>query len=265
MTSGLLSRDLRGYDLLGTNFSGATLDGSNFIGANMNGAKFDGASMQRVAMGDLLGAGSSLARASLARADLTGAILTNIDAVGANLSGANLTNVNLTAATLKGVDLRSAILTGAVLNGANLSLANLTGLTVGTWIRDLGSLEGANLTDTKWPWPEIRSVEGLNLTGVNLTRVVFDPALDMRGVNFTEANLTGGRAGRGQGPQGGGQSRVTGLGLPRVVWHHARRARGGEHGCGRRHVRPDQAERSARAGLCQPVLLDGVRSGRRGP
>jgi hypothetical protein len=109
---------LRGATLRGAHLDGAHLDGADLMGADLNGAILYRADLMSARLRD-----ADLTGAILARAILTDAILVGADLTGAHLDGAILTGANLVRAHLNGAYLDGAILDAEALNGANLTNA----------------------------------------------------------------------------------------------------------------------------------------------
>jgi uncharacterized protein YjbI with pentapeptide repeats len=120
-----------------------------------------------------------LSAKDMSGADLTGVDLSGSNLSGANLSGADLHGVKLVGANLTGADLTKADLTFAWIIRANFSHARLHGATMQTIVTSTGM---DNTPD------QAAKFVGADLSGASITvQFSFD---DMRGANFSHANMT---------------------------------------------------------------------------
>ena len=111
--------------------------------------------------------------------DLTGLDLSGAKLIGTDLAGANLHGVKLVGADLTGADLSRADLTFAWFIRARFDRANLSGATLQTVVTSTG------MENTP---EQAASFAGANLSGANIT--VHFSFYDMRGANFSHANMT---------------------------------------------------------------------------
>ncbi|MDI3309346.1 MAG: pentapeptide repeat-containing protein, partial [Acetobacteraceae bacterium] len=131
-----------------------------------------------------MAAGGSGAKPDLSGKDMSGDDLHGLDLSGANLSGANLSGaklhgVKLVGADLQGADLIGADLTFAWIMRANFNHARLRGATMQTIVTSLGM---ENTRD------QAATFVGADFSGASITvHFSFD---DMRGANFSHANMT---------------------------------------------------------------------------
>lgn len=128
-------------------------------------------------------AGRDLSDADLSKADLSGADLSYTNLTGANLAGANLTGANLTMAILDGAKLSDLEPTRPppeplVVNGVEIPVVHAEPLSPPC---GAAVLRGANLV--------VRSMEGADLTKVDLSEVAPEKVFAFYGANLTQATL----------------------------------------------------------------------------
>ena len=128
--------NLRGTTLFGANLSDANLSDANLSGANLDITNLHGADLIFAILSDV-----RLSNANLLDADLRRAYLQDADLSGANLRGADLFGANLRGADLSDANLRGANLHGAILSRVNLRGADLFG----------ANLRSAYLCNTQLP------------------------------------------------------------------------------------------------------------------
>ena len=150
----------------GTHLPIASLEGLNFRKANLLYAHLEEANLQHAHLEEANLGGANLKKAYLCEVHLEGAFLRNADLEGAHPWGAYLQRANLSDANLKRASLSDARLEGADLQRANLSDANIT---------DLG---------------KAKNIEGVNLCGVNLSRLASATGLTQEKINQTFGDAT---------------------------------------------------------------------------
>ena len=127
--------DIQQIDLARAFLPGANLSFAKLAGADLREANLDGANLSFAKL-----AGADLREANLDGANLTLAELMRADLRGANLVGAELVSVSASAADLGIIDVRT-----------NLRDADLRGLDLGRADLTDARLDGAVLTDARWP------------------------------------------------------------------------------------------------------------------
>jgi uncharacterized protein YjbI with pentapeptide repeats len=121
----------------------------------------------------------NLSGKDMSGADLTGLDLSGADLSRANLSGGNLHGVKLVGANLTGTDLTKADLTFAWIIRTNFTNARLRGATMQTVVTSTGM---ENTPD------QAATFVGADFSNASITvHFSFD---DMRGANFSHANMT---------------------------------------------------------------------------
>ena len=164
------SKDFRGLDLRGVNFSNCELQGVDFSEADLSGAfleraKFRGANFSRAKLVESYLLEADFSGANLDEADLRRACAINADFSGMEITGGCLT-VNENGATLRKADLRKvdffrAKFFKADLQEANLKRANLREADLERADLTKACLKRANLT-------RVQAIE-TNFTGANFT------------------------------------------------------------------------------------------------
>ena len=173
----------------------ATLDGTDLSGKDLSGIDLTGSTMTNVNLD-----GTNLSGAILRSALISGS------AKGAKFVGADLRNSNLHDAVLTGADLSKASLNGATVTLALFSGVTLTGALLGVKV-DVKvaapppgmSFAGLNLTQAgfdNFSGPPLVDLHGTDWTGAVLDHATFD-GLNLRGADFTNANLSSAQFGTG--------------------------------------------------------------------
>lgn len=139
-----------GIDLTGQHLGPLDLRNMNLATAQLSHTDLVGA--------DLSGETTNLIAANLAGADLTATHLVGASFARANMTGAKLGGSNITTTKLNGADLTGADLSGMLnfrstdFTWANLTSADLSRSDLSGSILFATRLDGANLTETVFPW-----------------------------------------------------------------------------------------------------------------
>jgi uncharacterized protein YjbI with pentapeptide repeats/energy-coupling factor transporter ATP-binding protein EcfA2 len=132
---------------------------------------------------------ANLSYVNLSGANLSVANLSIADLHVANLRDANLSVADLSSANLSSADLSSANLSVANLRDANLSSADLSSAKLKKAIYNKETQLPKNFDPTKEQMLLI--APGVNLSGADLSSIIFWGTTDFQGINLTNANLEG--------------------------------------------------------------------------